>query len=86
MLNNPPLLKDILSLLYKYANIFAIGFEKTHPIIAHNGPSGGGPIPARVPIPAHPRRGYLGSTLLACRAMALPHIKLEICIKSFSVE
>ena len=39
MLNNPSLLKDILSLLYKYANIFAIGFEKTHPIIAHNGPS-----------------------------------------------
>ena len=32
------------------------------------------------------RRGYLGSTLLACRAVALPHIKLEICIKSFSVE
>ena len=28
MLNNPSLLKDILSLLYKYANIFAIGFEK----------------------------------------------------------
>ena len=39
MLNNPSLLKDILSLLYKYANIFAIGFEKTHPIIAHNGSS-----------------------------------------------
>ena len=37
MLNNPSLLKDILSLLYKYANMFAIGFEKTHPIIAHNG-------------------------------------------------
>ena len=33
MLNNPSLLKDILSLLYKYANIFAIGFEKTHLII-----------------------------------------------------
>ena len=32
------------------------------------------------------RRGYLGSTLLACRAVAPPHIKLEICIKSFSVE
>ena len=32
------------------------------------------------------RRGYLGSTLLACRAVARPHIKLEICIKSFSVE
>ena len=30
MLNNPS-----LSLLYNYANIFAIGFEKTHPIIAH---------------------------------------------------
>ena len=27
------------------------------------------------------RRGYLGSTLLACRAVAPPHIKLEICIK-----
>ena len=39
MLNNPSLLKDILSLLYKYANIFAIGFEKMHPIIAHNRPS-----------------------------------------------
>ena len=39
MLNNPSLLKDILSLLYKYANIFAIGFEKTVPIIAHNRPS-----------------------------------------------
>ena len=25
------------------------------------------------------RRGYLGSTLLACRAVARPHIKLEIC-------
>ena len=37
MLNNPSLLKDILSLLYKY--IFAIGFEKTHPIITYNGPS-----------------------------------------------
>ena len=32
------------------------------------------------------RRGYLGSTLLVCRAVALPHIKLEICIKLFSVE
>ena len=30
--------------------------------------------------------GYLSSTLLACRAVARPHIKLEICIKSFSVE
>ena len=28
MLNNPSLLKDILSLLYKYANIFVMGFEK----------------------------------------------------------
>ena len=28
MLNTPSLLKDILSLLYKYADIFAIGFEK----------------------------------------------------------
>ena len=28
MLNNPSLLKDILSLLYKYANIFAIGLKK----------------------------------------------------------
>ena len=27
------------------------------------------------------RRGYLGSTLLACRAVARPHIQLEICIK-----
>ena len=52
MLNNPSLLKYILSLLDKYANIFAIGFEKTHPIIAHN--SGGGPVHARVPIHAHP--------------------------------
>ena len=32
------------------------------------------------------RRGYLGSTLLACRAVVRPHIKLEICLKSFSVE
>ena len=24
------------------------------------------------------RRGYLGSTLLACRAVARPHIELEI--------
>ena len=32
------------------------------------------------------RRGYLGSTLLACRAVAWPHIELEICKKSFSVE
>ena len=32
------------------------------------------------------RRGYLGSTLLACRAVARPHIELEICIKSVSVE
>ena len=39
MLNNPSLLKDILSLLCKYANIFAIGFEETVPIIAHNRPS-----------------------------------------------
>ena len=39
MLNNPSLLKDILSLLYKYANIFAIGFEKTVLIIAHNRPT-----------------------------------------------
>ena len=39
MLNNPSPLKDILSLLYKYANIFAIGYEKTHPIIAHNRPT-----------------------------------------------
>ena len=30
--------------------------------------------------------GYLGSTLLACRAMARPHIELGICKKSFSVE
>ena len=29
------------------------------------------------------RCGYLGSTLLACRAGARPHIELEICIKSF---
>ena len=28
-----------------------------------------------------PRHGYLGSTSLACRAVARPHIKLEICIK-----
>ena len=28
MQNNPSRLKDILSLLYKYSNIFAIGFEK----------------------------------------------------------
>ena len=28
MLNNPSLFKDILSLLYKHANIFVIGFEK----------------------------------------------------------
>ena len=27
------------------------------------------------------RRGYLGSTLLACRAVARPHIELEICRK-----
>ena len=27
------------------------------------------------------RRGYLGSTLLACRAVARPYIELEICIK-----
>ena len=39
MLNNPSLLNDILSLLYKYANIFAIGFEKTVSIIANNRPS-----------------------------------------------
>ena len=28
MLNNPSFLKDILPLLYKYANIFVIRFEK----------------------------------------------------------
>ena len=28
MLDNPSILKDILALLYKYANTFAIGFEK----------------------------------------------------------
>ena len=39
MLDNPSLLTDILSLLYKYANTFAIGFEKTVPIIAHKRPS-----------------------------------------------
>ena len=39
MLNNHSLLKDILSLLYKYANIFAIGFEETVPINARNRPS-----------------------------------------------
>ena len=39
MLNNPSLSKDILSLLYKYANIFVIGLKKMHPIIAHNRPS-----------------------------------------------
>ena len=39
MLNNPSLLKDILSLLYKCANIFVIGLEKTYPIITHNRPS-----------------------------------------------
>ena len=33
-----------------------------------------------------PRRCYLGSSLLMCRAMARPHIELEICITSFSVE
>ena len=32
-------MKDILSLLYKYANIFVIGLEKTHPIITHCRPS-----------------------------------------------
>ena len=32
------------------------------------------------------RCGYLGSTLLACRAVARPHIELKICIKSFYVE
>ena len=32
------------------------------------------------------RRGYLCSTLLARRAVARPHIELEICKESFSVE
>ena len=32
------------------------------------------------------RHGYLSSTLPACRAVARPHIKLEICIKSFSAK
>ena len=39
------------------------------------------PIMVRVPIMVTPRRGYLGSTLLACRAVALLLIELEICIK-----
>ena len=36
MHNNHSFYKDILLLLYKYAHIFVIGFEKMHPIIAHN--------------------------------------------------
>ena len=36
LLNNPSLLKAIITLLYKYANIFVIGFERIHLIITHN--------------------------------------------------
>ena len=34
--NNPSVLKDILSLLYKYGNIFVIRFVKIQPIVVHN--------------------------------------------------
>ena len=37
----------------------------------------------RSSINPYTRRGYLDSTLLACRAVARPHIELEICKKIF---